>query len=156
MTGPDAFQLAQQAEELAGQLYRQLLTFFAPGSDAHRRFSGLAAEEDQHALRLQMLRARCLQHPHTLREVQLDAAAMRTLVAEAETLRELFGRPGIRVSAAEARELMLALERRFAGAHAHAAISPANGELRAFFEELARQDREHMRLLEELRVADGR
>lgn len=144
------FDKAEQVERVAGQLYRQLAERFAAEPATARTLRQLADEEDQHALRVRMLRDRYAKRPSAFESVPLDLALMDELLAEAELLRQLFAKEPFSISVSEAREFMIQLEQRFASAHAQAMAEAATSELRGFFEALTRGDTAHAKLLASL------
>ncbi len=72
------------------------------------------------------------------------------LIDEALILKELFSKDGFSTSMDEARRFMISLEQQFIRVHSQALVSLVDPELRAVFEDLARQDRAHLQLLAEL------
>jgi rubrerythrin len=144
------FDKAEQVERVAAKLYRQLAERFSATKATADTLSQLAAEEDQHAMRVRMLRDRYAKHPSAFEEVPLDLALMDELLAEAELLAQLFAREPFTLTVAEAREFMIKLEQRFASAHAQSMAVSATTELSTFFEALAKGDREHAKLLASL------
>ena len=145
------FDKAEQVERAAGSLYRQLAERFRGKSEVAKTLEELASEEDQHALRVRMLRDRYAKRPGDFDDVALDLEAMEALLTEAATLAELFSREPFDLSVDEARRFMIRLEERFAEAHAQAMASAASDDLRTFFEALSRGDTAHARLLASLR-----
>lgn len=154
MSAHDKLNVAEQVERTAARLYRLLTETFPPGSEANKVFSTLASEEDQHAARINMLRSRYSRRPGDFEGFELDVEQMSRLLGEGETLITLFSGEGFSVSVDEARRFMIELERNFAGAHAQVMTLSSNPELKSFFETLARQDRMHAQVLEDLRGGD--
>lgn len=137
---------AERLELLAEQLYMALSGRFA--GEAKLLFQRLAAEEAQHAARIRLLSAR---YRHDKR-LQAALAADTTLIDRQleEALEALAavnagawdGDPHAALAAAAE------LERRFCNTHAQTLSRDAHPELRAFFEQLAAQDKAHLDLLE--------
>jgi rubrerythrin len=142
------FKSAEQLETLAGDLYRLLALRFVDDEMACDLFRRLAEEEDQHALRIRLLFAQYRNDPR-LFEGPPGAAApdVEALVQEmAAVLAGLeAGEWGRDLD--DVQRLVGLLEDRCAEVHAHLLARGAHPEVRRFFEELARQDREHQRLL---------
>lgn len=148
------FERAERIELLSARIYGALARLFEDG-DARALFSRLEAEEEQHALRVQLLAA------HYRRDPKLPIAAgapeLDRCIAEAtQALADVeAGRWPRRL--AEVRRRLAVLEGRLAGAHAELLAAGAPPALRDFFLSLSAQDAEHARLLGELAIgADGR
>lgn len=146
----DKFDKAEAVERAAARLYRQLARRFDRASATAKTFLELAAEEDQHALRVRMLRDRYSQKPSASGDIALDLPAMEAILAEAALLEELFAREPFTISIEEATRFMVQIEDRFSEAHAHAMASTSSPEIRAFFEMLSKQDAAHARVLASL------
>lgn len=142
------YQLLEKAERLellAEQLYLALAARF--GGEAKALFSRLAAEEAQHAARVRLLAARYRQDSRLVGSLAVDTPQLDRLLREAEE-----ALAGVRAGAwdgdpAAAIEGAAELERRFCTAHAQSLPREAHPDLRAFFEQLAAQDRAHLDLL---------
>jgi rubrerythrin len=136
---------AERLELLAEQLYLALAGRF--GGEARALFQRLAGEESQHAARVRLLAARYRQDRRLVNTVQADVTLLDKRLAEAEEALAAVnagawdGNPEAALAAA------LELERSFCLAHAQALSSEALPELRAFFEQLASQDKAHIALL---------
>jgi rubrerythrin len=143
------YQLLEKAERLellAHQIYLVLAGRF--GGETRELFRRLAAEEEQHAARIRLLTARYRQDRRLVASLAADTTLMDRLLIEAEealaaaTAGAWDGDPkAALLGAAE-------LERRFSQAHAQALSQDAHPDLRAFFEQLAAQDKAHLALLE--------
>jgi len=136
---------AERIELLAEQLYLTLAARF--DGEAKALFSRLAAEEAQHAARIRLLAARYRQDSRLVGALTLDTPRLDRLLREAEE-----ALAGARQGAwdgdpAAALDGAAELERRLCGAHAQALPKEAHPDLRAFFEQLAAQDRAHLDLL---------
>ena len=107
----------------------------------------LAAEESQHASRVRLLGARYRQDRRLVASLPIDTPLLDRLLVEAgEAL------VAVRAGAwdGDARAAMASaaeLETRFCQAHAQSLAQGALPELRAFFEQLASQDKAHAALL---------
>ena len=142
------FKSAEQLETLAGDVYRLLALRFANDEMACNLFRRLAEEEDQHALRIRLLFAQYRSDPRLFEAPLGDAAPdVEALVREMELVRAGLeaGKWGLDLD--EVQRHLGFLEDRCAEVHAHLLAQGARPEVRKFFEELARQDREHQRLL---------
>jgi len=136
---------AERVELLAEQLYQALAGRF--GGEAKALFLRLAAEEAQHAARIRLLTARYRQDRKLVASLVADTTLIDRLLLEAgEALAAVSagawdGDPSAALhSAAE-------LERRFCQVHAQVLSEEAHPELRAFFDQLAAQDKAHHDLL---------
>ncbi|HEY3352734.1 MAG TPA: hypothetical protein VGQ83_05765 [Polyangia bacterium] len=151
-TAYDSFSAAEQLEELAACIYRLLARQFAADPAAQGLFSRLEAEEQQHALRIRLLRSQYATAPRTTNTIVLDLDLLEGARREGETLYRLLTAPGREPTLAEARRLAVQLEERFAAAHADTMARNADPALKGFFEALARQDREHAALLRDAKA----
>jgi rubrerythrin len=144
----NTYQLLDKAERLeliAEKLYVALAGRF--GGEPKALFLRLAGEESQHAARIRLLAARYRQDRRLVNTVAADLSLLdRRLVEAEEALAAVNsgvwdGNPEAALAAA------LELERSFCLAHAQALATDALPELRAFFEQLASQDKAHATLL---------
>lgn len=141
-------EIAERIEEVAGRIYRVLARHHGRDPEARGLFEQLAAEEDQHVLRVRMVRNRYLRDRDSVGDIggELSAATATRVVLEAEQLCDrLTGAPGM--SLGEAKRLARRLEENMAQAHADMLTENSAPEVRTFLQFLARQDREHARLL---------
>lgn len=145
------FELALQVEALAERLYKRLATHFGDNPAARAIFERLAGEEQQHAMRIDLLRRKYMQDRARLPEIALDLQQGRQLLEEGAVLMQLLEAADRNLTLKEAARLMVELEQQFAVVHAHAMAEAGDAELHAFFEQLADQDREHAVLLERFR-----
>lgn len=136
---------AVQIELVAERLYRALAERF--DGDARTLFRRLAEEEGQHAARIRLLAARYLQDRRLVPSLDPDISLLDRLLKESEeALAAALG--GVWDGDAQAARLAtVELERRFCMVHAQVLSSEGHPELRAFFEQLAQQDRAHQELL---------
>lgn len=136
---------AERIELLAEQLYRALAGRFA--GDAKALFLRLAEEEAQHAARIRLLTARYRQDKRLVTTLATDTTQLDLLIGEAEQALAAVGAGTWDGDPAGALRSAAALEERFCQVHAQALSQDAHPELRAFFEQLAVQDRAHADLL---------
>lgn len=146
---------AIHVEEIAAELYLLLSDHFPRGSLQQESFAQLAREEQQHAQRIKMLRTQYISSDNAYNTTGAEVKILDGLVKEAQTLRDLISRRGFSATSDEAISFMVALEKNMIATHAQLLAAPEDKELRAFFEDLARQDSMHMQLLEDLREEDG-
>ncbi|HZY04871.1 MAG TPA: ferritin family protein [Anaeromyxobacteraceae bacterium] len=141
------FEKAEQLELLCADIYRALARQFQAQPEAHDLFQRLEAEERQHAVRVRLLAAR-YQHDSKLLEAAAVAAQhLDELLEEARSVLSRVDSGAWGASLEVVKGELAELEERFSAAHAHVIASAANPALRAFFEQLARQDRAHLELL---------
>ncbi len=142
----DQLDVAERLEELAGRIYRRLAEHYPAETPARFLFLRLADEEDQHRMRVKMVRARYARHDKALSAVRLDAAAAGRSIEAAERLHDRLAEwaPS---SLAEALQLAIGLEDEFASVHAEAMLRDCEPDVRELFEMLASQDRLHADLL---------
>lgn len=141
---------AIRVEQVAGELYRLLARTVAGGDRNRKFFESMADEEDQHAQRIVMLRTQYKVTPSKWGSPDLSSLELDLLLEEAQILKELFNKEGFSTSMEEARRFMISLEQQFIRVHSQAMISMVDPELRSVFEDLALQDRAHLRMLAEL------
>jgi rubrerythrin len=144
----DNHQLLEKAERLellAQQIYEALARRY--GGETRETFQRLAEEESQHASRVRLLGARYRQDRRLVAELAIDTPLLDRLLIEAgEALAAVRAgawdgdAPAAMASAAE-------LESRFCQAHAQSLSQGSLPELKAFFEQLAAQDKAHATLL---------
>ncbi len=144
------FEAAAQIEEACALMYREAARRFAADPGARDLFRKLEQEEEQHALRVRLLAARYRTDPRSF-----DAAVLPKL-SELELLAESARRELAALSAgawpaelAEVKIRFAELERLFVGMHSQFLVPGADPHVAAFFSQLAEQDREHDRLLEQ-------
>lgn len=144
------FKAAERLELLASELYLALAARFAGDRDAVTLFRRLADEEVQHAARIRLLFAQYRNDPRLFQGASglgpgapdVEALVRETAVAVAAV------RDGDWVATLdEAVARVAALEERCASVHAELLASGADRAALGFFEELARQDRQHQQLL---------
>jgi rubrerythrin len=136
---------AERLELLARDLYVALAGRF--GGETRELFKRLAAEEAQHAARVRLLVGRYRQDKKLVASLAPDTTLMDRLLVEAEEALAAAlagawdGDPQAALRGAAE------LERRFCQAHAQSLTQDAHPDLRAFFEQLAAQDKAHEALL---------
>jgi rubrerythrin len=139
--------LAEEIERLAQRLYLSLAARFAAEPDAAALFAGLAAEEEQHALRVSLMRESYGQNPARYGPLKLDTTAMTRAKAEGAALLVMLETPETHLGLDQAMRLAAALEEKFANAHADQLAAQSDPTLREFFEVFVAQDRAHAALL---------
>lgn len=144
------FALAEQMEDAAERIYRQLADAFRGDRKGAVLFEKLADEEHQHMLRVRMMRARFVRKDTALTSVHLDMPAAEAVIARAERTCEQIAKNPPR-TLEEARALAIALEDEMAAAHAEMLTRDCPPDLRSFLESLAAQDRHHVALLKSAR-----
>jgi rubrerythrin len=137
--------LAIRVERTAERLYRLLAERFADAPEEHALFLRLAAEEAEHALRLELLGTTLARKPGA--RLHLDVERTERALREGEVLATLLAPPHPRPPRAEARRLAARLEERFAQVHAHQLAGQDDPDLREFFRVFVNQDRAHAALL---------
>ena len=146
------FANAERLELLAAEMYRLLAERFAAREPVRELFARLGAEEIQHASRVRLLAAQYRNDPWlfggaVLFEGTPDPAAMlRDLEGDVRALEA--GAWGNDLS--QVRGRILEHERRCVSFHTQFMVAGAPPAIASFFEELARQDEEHERLLGQL------
>ena len=146
----ELFQNAERLEVLSAELYYLLAERFSDDERASSLFRRLGDEEVQHAARVRLLAAQYRNDPRVFE----GSAAWRGTVPDIEATLQAAA-DDVEQAAADrwGRDLEVILERlihgeeRCAAFHAYALARGAKGDVARFFEELARQDREHNRLL---------
>jgi rubrerythrin len=137
---------AERLELLAERLYEVLAGRF--GGQAKELFQRLAREEAQHAARIRLLAARYRQDRKLVAGLSPDATLLDRLLLEAEEAVVAAGAGAWDGDPQAALHAAAELERHFSQAHAQALSQEAHPGMRAFFEQLAEQDRAHEELLE--------
>lgn len=145
----DLLARAERIEATAAAIYAALAVQFARNPAARSLFEALAAEELQHASRVRLLAARYKHDGKLVRNGPSRVPALEACLADAQAaLADIrAGRWGADFAATKRR--LGELEDCLAKAHAEVIARDANPDLRLFFEQLARQDEAHARLLVE-------
>lgn len=136
---------AEQIEALAERLYRVLAERF--DGEANLLFRRLADEEAQHAARIRLLAARYRHDRRLVASMDFDLGLLDRLFVEAEGALATVVGGAWDGDPAAARRAAVELEQRFCLVHAQVLSSAGHPELRAFFAQLAVQDRAHQELL---------
>lgn len=142
------YQLLEKAERLellAQELYLTLAGRF--GGETRELFKRLAGEEAQHAARVRLLSARYRQDKKLVASLAADSTLMDRLLVEAEEAVAAAAAGTWDGDPEAALQGAAELERRFCQAHAQSLSQDAHPHLRAFFEQLAAQDKAHEVLL---------
>lgn len=144
--GLDTLALAEQVERGARDIYRALAARFADDTQSAAVFSRLAAEEEEHANRIQLLRNQYMRNPELIGQMTVCCADLEHLIARTrDVLATVESEDALTV--AKATQLLAQLERELAGVHAHLIAESADPSIKQFFEFLATQDRQHEDLL---------
>jgi rubrerythrin len=146
------FAAAERLEMLAAEVYRLLAERFASREPVRAVFWRLHQEEVQHAARVRLLAAQYRNDPGLFASAALFRGTPDPveLVGEVTVaVRELeAGAWGDDLDEVKAR--VVEMERRCVSLHSQFMVAGAPREISSFFEELARHDEEHERLLGEL------
>ena len=145
--------LAQAVEEMAGDLYRLLAGRSAGDPALAAVFRRLEQEEREHSKRLQMLASMYLKDPKAFRGAQLEIPNIDAITAETRAIHAAVERGDFDVPGIMTR--LVDLEERFAVTHAEAVARSADPGIKALFQMLASQDREHAALLRNRGVKTG-
>jgi rubrerythrin len=142
------YQLLEKAErlELLAQLIYEALSLRFSG-EPKEIFKLLAAEESQHASRVRLLAARYTQDRKLVGSLAVDTPLLDRLLVEAEEALAAVKSGAWDGDAQAAMASAAELENRFCQAHAQSLANGGQPELRAFFEQLAAQDKAHAALL---------
>ncbi|HYG69208.1 MAG TPA: ferritin family protein [Anaeromyxobacteraceae bacterium] len=143
----DLLRRAERIETTAAEIYGALAAQFAASPAARSLFESLAAEELQHASRIRLLTARYKHDARLVARRSADAPALEACLAEAEGALAEIRTGRWRLDLAATKRRLGALEDRLGVAHAEVLARDGNPDLREFFEQLARQDAAHARLL---------
>jgi rubrerythrin len=136
---------AERLELLAQQLYQALSGRF--GGETREIFKRLADEEAQHAARVRLLTARYRRDRQLVASLVADTTLLDRLLVEAEETIAAVEAGAWDGDAQAALHRAAELERRFCQAHAQSLAKDGHPDLRAFFEQLAAQDKAHEALL---------
>ena len=142
------YQLLEKAERLellAERLYLALSGRF--GGETREVFRRLADEEAQHAARVRLLTSRYRRDRKLVVSLAADTTLLDRLLVEAEETIAAVEAGAWDGDAQAALHRAAELERRFCQAHAQSLARDGHPDLRAFFEQLAAQDKAHEALL---------
>jgi rubrerythrin len=139
--------LAVQIENVAGRIYAVLAERFADEPEARALFTRLEQEEQQHALRIEMLGTTLARRPELQRQLVLDVEKLQRALKEGEDVARLLAEPRPRIPLDRARRLAAQLEEKFSGVHAEQITSCSEPSLRELFSIFVAQDRGHAALL---------
>lgn len=137
--------VAVEVEEGAARIYDQLALRFATHQEYGPLFTGLAAEEREHADRVRALRAWADDNAAEVRSVDpSDLAILLTLVQDIEVMLRDDPR---RVSLTSALATSFRLEKALATAHAELVARSLGPQATALFRDLSQDDSAHAALL---------
>jgi rubrerythrin len=152
VTNYEFFKLAEQVEDLSRRLYLTLAEHESTPPGVRELFMGLADEEEQHRQRLQLLGTTLKNSPWANQLVREQATGIEAAAAEFSAfLAEVKGgrRPGDLMGILDR---LVKVEHRLEYVHAEKLSAGAEPGVARLFEEMARQDRRHQKLLERLRA----
>jgi rubrerythrin len=145
------FKLAQQIEDLSRSIYLALADHDATPPGLRDLFLGLAAEEEEHGRRLQLLATSQRGSNWANQIVEVAAAGAQTaalqyeaFLVEAKTQR----RPGDLMKIIDR---LVQMEERLSFVHAEELAQGAGSGAVRLFQSMAKQDRRHQKLLEKVR-----
>jgi len=143
----EIFDKAERLEMLSAEIYRLLAERFRGEPAASDVFTRLMEEELQHATRIRLLKARYRHDARLFENADLTSANLDAVVREGQETVAAIARGEWSASLEVVKQELAEIEDRFGAAHAHVLCEGAVAPVRAFFEQLARQDQEHRRLL---------
>lgn len=146
-TASQCLQLAQRVEALAQEIYTGLAEAFAAEPALSRLFRRLAAEEEQHGMRIRLLERHAGRAPWPSELVERSCAELTAMAAEMEGMRRDFASLPMPPDAAEVLGLLVSMEDRFHSVHAQELARCAVPEVARLFSSLASQDAAHHELL---------
>lgn len=140
-------QAALRMETAAQDLYAELSIAFSEHASLRRLFQRLAAEEEQHAMRIRLLQRHQGRSPWPRDVLERFCSQCDAMVAEVGILRKEFGpSPGSMDPRAVLRRLA-EMEDRFCSIHAQDLARYAGPEVERVFATLALQDSAHRDLI---------
>lgn len=150
MTTHECFQKAERIEAIAHEIYTRLASEFAGDAAAAADFRTLADEEAQHAKRIQLL-GRTMRGKVAFTSDALPKQELEEGLAQAEQLLVEVAAGAWGRDLDQVTERMLAMEERFAVFHAEMMARSADPSVQKLFDGLAKQDRHHKALIEQIR-----
>jgi rubrerythrin len=146
------FAASERLELLAAEMYRLLAERFADKEAVRAVFWRLHQEEIQHATRVRLLAAQYRHDSGLFASAALFQGVPdpQQLVGEVEDAVRGLESGAWGGDLRQVRARVLEMERRCVSLHSQFLVAGAPPEIASFFEELARQDEEHERLLAEL------
>jgi rubrerythrin len=143
---------AERAELLAAELYGMLAERFASKEVLRVFFGKLHAEEIQHATRVRLLAAQYRNDPGLFSGAAMFEGAPdpRQVLAELEAIVREVEAGAWGSDLREVKTRIVELEKRCVSVHTQFMVAGAPRAISSFFEELAKQDEEHERLLADL------
>jgi len=142
----EIFVAAERVELIWAEIYRALAGRFE-GDPAAELFQRLSAEESQHANRIRLVASHYSHDSQLFRGALIADQGFEGLYTEALEFLGAVRHGDFDENLDEAKHRVADLEERLTEAHAQMLVKGADESIRAFFEELARQDEEHRRLL---------
>jgi rubrerythrin len=135
-------------EAVAQKLYEDLAAAHAGQPELHQLFRRLAAEEAQHAMRIQLLQRHQGGSVWSRDVLERFGREVDLMVAEMEGIRREFGTAPPREDATPLLRRLAAMEDRFRSVHAQDLARHAGPEARKLFSTLALQDSAHRVLIQ--------
>lgn len=132
---------------LSAEIYRLLAERFRDQPEASGIFTRLMEEELQHAARIRLLRARYRHDAKLFADADLTSASLDAIIREGREIVAAIARGEWARDLKIVKQELAEIEIRFGAAHAHVLCEGADPAVRAFFQQLAQQDREHLELL---------
>ncbi|GEJ57131.1 ferritin family protein [Anaeromyxobacter diazotrophicus] len=145
MTAYEYFGRAERVEQLSAEIYAQLARDFAADKEVSAAFRALAEEEQQHALRIRLMRERYRTNPALFERMEWLEEDLDAVDRYVRELRDEVARGAWGTEVALVHPRLLEMEERL-GLHAERMARDADPDVRGFFEALAQQDRAHHRL----------
>ncbi|HEX9052444.1 MAG TPA: hypothetical protein VF841_18100 [Anaeromyxobacter sp.] len=145
-TNFEVLERAEKVELLTAELYAAFARHFCADPSALQLFTRLRDEEQQHASRVRMLAVQARQDRKLLAKIAVDTSRIDAIVREIGGIIAAVEAGEWRLGLPETRKELMELEERCASAHSDG-LQGVHASLRAFFEQLASQDRAHQELL---------
>lgn len=141
-------QAAQRMETVAQGLYADLSVAFSEHPRLRRLFQRLAAEEEQHAMRIQLLQRHGGKFAWPRDVLERFCGQCDAMAAEIEVLRKELGPFPASNDAMSVLRRLAEMEDRFCSIHAQDLARNAGPEVQALFASLATQDSAHRELIQ--------
>jgi hypothetical protein len=147
-TGSTFLRAAERMETVAQALYTDLSISFSDNPDLRRLFQRLAAEEEQHALRIRLLERYQGKFSWPRDILEQFCGECDAMIGEMETMRRELGPFPASNDTTVVLGRLAALEERFGLIHAQDLARYAGPEVHALFASLALQDAAHRVLIQ--------
>jgi rubrerythrin len=146
VTNFDVLEKAERIELLSSELYAAFATHFSADGAAHRLFTRLRDEEQQHAARVRMLAAQSRRDTKLLAKITGDTRGLDDVARELSAMIADVRSGSWGADLAQTRRLLMELEDRASRAHVEG-LQGLHESLRGFFVQLAAQDKAHQEML---------